>query len=115
MKRFHLRVTLTAIVVLAALGAFAPASAMEANGVIEMHAASQQAPASDNDALITRALWATLGVAIGCAVFGGFYLARRRAGHFDHPSWIAPISRMYSKDFPESFGDAPAEPHDGHH
>jgi len=115
MKRFPLRIILAAIVALATLVAVAPASAIEANIAIEARSLSQQAPASDTGALHTRAWWAVLGVAIGCGVFGGFYVARKRAGHFDNPTWIAPISKMYSKDFPESFGDAPAEPHDSHH
>jgi hypothetical protein len=120
MKRFRLRAAIIVIVVLAAVGAAVPAFALEMNpdpGMTgtELHAAPQQAPASDSDALHTRSLWAVLGVAIGCAIFGGFYLARKRAGHFDNPTWTAPISKMYSKDFPESFGDAPADPHDSQH
>jgi hypothetical protein len=118
MKRFRLRAALLAIVVLAAVGAAVPAFALEPGAratAIELRAAPQQAAASDSDTLHTRALWAVLGVAVGCAIFGGFYLARKRAGHFDNPAWTAPISKMYSKDFPESFGDAPADPHDSHH
>ncbi len=119
MKRLSLRAALVAIVVLIfAVGAAVPAFALEPNpgtATVEVRVTPQQAPPSDSDTLHTRALWALLGVAIACAVFGGFYLARKRAGHFDNPAWIAPISKMYSKDFPESFGDASAEPHDGHH
>jgi len=119
MKRFRLRVAVVVIVVLVAtVFAAVPAFASDAGpgiDAIELHAAPQQGPASSSDALHTRALWAVLGIAIGCALLGGCYLARRWAGHFDHPTWTAPISRMYSKDFPESFGDAPTDAHGSQH
>ncbi len=120
MRCFRLCATLIAIAALAAAGTTLSASALETGrqqevATIEPGATPQQDGASDSDALTRRALWAVVGVAIGSTVFGGFYLARRRAGHFDNPTWTAPISKMYSKDFPESFGDAPADPHDGHH
>ena len=62
-------------------------------------------------------LWTLAAVAGLCVVGGVFYLFKRRVGGFPkNPSWVAPISIMESRDFPDEgdFGDALPDAH-GHH
>lgn len=58
--------------------------------------------------IVKVAIWTAVGVTIGGVVLGTFYLLKRRMGGFpENPPWVAPITIMESKDFPDedTFGD----------
>ncbi|MEX1104039.1 MAG: hypothetical protein WED87_07300 [Dehalococcoidia bacterium] len=55
-------------------------------------------------------IWSIVGLAIFVVVGGVLYFMKRQMGGFpENPSWVAPITIMPSKDFPDEgdFGDQP--------
>ena len=63
------------------------------------------------------AIWTIVGTLLGALALGILYLFKRRVGGFPrNPTWVAPISKLYSKDSADegAFGDVPADAH-GHH
>lgn len=60
--------------------------------------------------------WTIIGGLAGGLIFSGLYLLKRKVGGFpEHPTWVAPISVMPSRELPESFGEAPPDSHGSHH
>lgn len=99
-----------------ALALFAPALAA-AN--VPTQAAGYAAPQAAGGRAVEPALiWTAAGAAAGAILFSIFYLLKRRVGGFPrNPQWIAPITIMPSKDFPDegTFPDAPLDPHGPSH
>lgn len=126
MKRTPLRAALLVLVAVLALGAALPALASEAPPdpvpiVRQWRPFPQGGGAtggeSDSDVWPT-VYWAIGGVAAGCFAFGTLYLLKRQLGGFPkNPSWVAPITVMPSRDFPDetTFGEGAPDPHGSHH
>jgi hypothetical protein len=119
MKRMRLTIALFALASVIAVGAALPAAAAEAPAppapIVRTWEAMDGEP-QPQGRIEPMVLWTVSGIAIGCLVFGTFYLLKRRVGGFPkEPKWVAPISIMESKDFADegTFGDSPAEAH-GH-
>lgn len=120
MRRYLLRTAVFAFAILVIAGAIMPVAAAnsgtgDAMPQFLLSADEEKAAGPETGPLQERALWSVLGIAVGCAIGGAFYMLRRNMGHFANPAWVAPISIMLSKDSPESFGDAPADAHGSHH
>ncbi len=65
----------------------------------------------------TVAVWTIAGTLIGGLALAILYLLKRRLGGFPkNPVWVAPITIMQSKDFPDEgyYGDTPADAHASH-
>ena len=61
-------------------------------------------------------IWSIVGLGIFAAIGGVLYYFKRQVGGFpENPSWVAPITIMESKDFPDEgdFGE-PAPSHGVH-
>jgi len=58
--------------------------------------------------IVKVSIWTVVGIAIGGLVLAIFYMLKRRLGGFpEDAAWVAPITIMESKDFPDegTFGD----------
>ena len=70
---------------------------------------TQQQPTSTHD-IVPMAIWAIVAVLVACLVGGIMYAFKRQIGAYPkHPTWVAPISIMLSRDLP---GDD--ESHEAH-
>lgn len=92
------RATLLAVAVPLAIAAALPAFVVSA----------QETSGDGGTDVVPVAAWTIVGIAIFAAVFGMFYLFKRRIGGFPrNPSWVAPITIMPSREFADEgdFGD----------
>jgi hypothetical protein len=110
--RFRLALAASTCALLLALSFAMPAAAAESRpGPAGAHAILRQAESSGSDFdVVPVVLWTIVAVLILCILGGTFYLLKRRVGAFPrNPTWVAPISIMESKTFPDEgdFGDAP--------
>jgi hypothetical protein len=130
MKLHLVRALAALLVALPALSAAHPAAAMELPqpaGALtlrwqegEGHAVGGEKPVDvEHDSeVLTPTTWAIVGTLVGGLFLSVFYLLKRRVGGFPrNPSWVAPITIMQSKDFPDEgyYGDVPADAHGAHH
>jgi hypothetical protein len=132
MKSLLLRLAVVTVLALPVAFVAGPAMAAErehepATVAIHWQEGHEDEEAADEGTLIstgpendvrTVTIWALVGTVIGGLVLSIFYLLKRRVGGFPaHPAWVAPISIMQSKDFPDEgyYGDAPADAHGTHH
>jgi hypothetical protein len=102
---------LAALPVLAFAATVAPSGASDPGVVAQDHST---AGASHDVVPVARNM--ILGLIVVGVAGTVFYLFKRRVGGFpEHPSWVAPITIMRSKDFPDetTFGDLPVDDH-GH-
>ncbi|MGH2608582.1 MAG: hypothetical protein ACRDHF_05780 [Tepidiformaceae bacterium] len=118
----RLAIVLTLLLTLSVFAA--PAAAFAADGSaapVEVAVDAQDdggspftdAPGSGWSAVV---IWTLVGLVVVAAVLGVLYFMKRQVGGFpDNPSWVAPITIMESKDFPDEgdFGDEAAAP--SHH
>jgi hypothetical protein len=94
------------------LPAASPATAFDAQE--DGGSSFTDAPGSGWSAVV---IWSLVGLVIVSAVLGIFYFMKRQVGGFpDNPSWVAPITIMPSKDFPDEgdFGEEPGAEAHGH-
>lgn len=116
------RILLTAVLAISTAGAL-PALAEEAAprpaDAVVLRQEGEAQPADDGTDVVPVAVWTIVAVLLAALVGGVFYLLKRRVGGFPrNPKWVAPISIMESKTFPEEgdFGDAPPpDAHGAHH
>ena len=71
------------------------------------------------DGLNSVVIWTLAGVGIFAVGLGAFYFFKRQVGGFpENPAWVAPITIMPSKDFPDEADHpdsaSPAPAHRGH-
>lgn len=110
MSRLAIRVLLVATL-LAALAAPAAALAAqyEATGVAHAVATQEQPSDGGDDPLVDPVvIWSLVALGVFAAVMGSLYFFKRQVGGFpENPTWVAPITIMPSKDFPDEgdFGD----------
>lgn len=120
MKAVTLRVGLLIIAALVAGGTAVPAFAASAPAEpvplvrqwIPGQSGERSGPSTEE-----TVIWAVIGVGITAATLGTLYLLKRQLGGFpEHPTWVAPISIIRSRDLPDetTFGDGGA-PASGHH
>jgi len=101
--------------------AVAPARALaqEGGGHDDGHEVTTQGTeAGQTRDLVPVVLWTTVATLAAAVVGGVLYLFKRRIGAFPaHPDWVAPISVMPSRDFPDegTFGAAAEAHHGGGH
>ena len=119
MKSLLFRLVLLSAVLAAALpGAAVFASDTPATGTqstLALGLKVEHAAAEPNE-VEPVAIWSFIVILLLAGLGGVFYLLKRRMGGFpSNPAWVAPITIMRSKDFPDenSYSDAPA--HDAHH
>ena len=86
-------------------------------GEDESHAADGALDAGSQGDVRTVAIWTIVGTLLGGFALSILYLLKRRVGGFPrNPAWVAPITIMQSKDFPDEgyYGDTPADAHTSH-
>jgi hypothetical protein len=123
MKRLSLQFALLAVFTLVALVAVSPAVATESpSEPVPIVRQWQPRPAEAGGAPGQRVepviLWTITGVGVGVVVFGTLYLFKRRVGGFpEHPSWVAPITIMPSRESPDerTYGEVPPQGHGPQH
>ena len=56
---------------------------------------------------VAVAIWTIMSLLLFTVVFGALYFFKREIGGFDvkQGAWVAPISKMFSSDSPESESD----------
>ncbi|MCC7366261.1 MAG: hypothetical protein IT303_18030 [Dehalococcoidia bacterium] len=124
MKAFPVHIALLAVAAILALAAaVSTVAAAEAPAELPARAAAFQdeeegGTADDGSGVdvVPVAVWTTVGVLGGAVVFGVLYMLKKRLGGFPaNPSWVAPITIMPSKDFPDetTYGGDDAHGH-GH-
>ena len=97
---------------LAPAAAFAQDHGDEPETAAESHGGTDFIGGPDWDDAKDVTIWSIVAIAGGCAVLGVFYLFKRKIGAFpEHPSWVAPITIMPSRELPGDDGDD----HGGHH
>jgi len=100
-----------------AIGFVVPAmAAQRVSPALTAPAIQLQAGGSGEFDVVPVVLWTIVAVLVLCVLGGTFYLLKRRIGAFPrNPTWVAPISIMESKTFPDEgdFGDVP--PAGAHH
>ncbi|MCC6382113.1 MAG: hypothetical protein IT304_06355 [Dehalococcoidia bacterium] len=98
MRTLQSQVTLLVVSILVAVVAALPVFLASAQG----------GEAGDGTDVVPGAVWTVVGIAIFAVVFGMFYLFKRRIGGFPrNPRWVAPITVMPSREFPDEgdYGD----------
>lgn len=106
MNSLRLRLALIAVAACIAVGSAsaviaAPAAPPNTGAPV---AAAQEAAGGSDHRIEPMVLWTVVGVGIGAIALGVLYLFKRQVGGFpQHPTWVAPITIMQSKDSP---GDA---------
>lgn len=121
MIRIAIVLALLLILAVLALPASASTSPPGPDAGVSVHAQEEEDEGGSSFAdvpggLNAMVVWSIVGLGIVAAVLGFFYFMKRQVGGFpENPSWVAPITIMPSKDFPDEgdFGDEPTAP--AHH
>ena len=119
MSRFAVRLLLLTVLCGAIAAPAAALAAQQDPGPHRQVVAAQEAQPQDgggNSGLGSAVIWSLVGIGIFAVALGAFYYFKRQVGGFpENPSWVAPITIMPSKDFPDEadFGE-PATPGHGH-
>lgn len=119
MMPFRLRLAALAVAALLAIGAASALAAPTAPPPSSPAVRAQEGQAAEHR-VEPVLLWTAVGVAIGGLALGVLYLLKRQVGGFpEHPSWVAPITIMPSRELPGDTDSheatAPGDEHAAHH